>query len=88
VKAIAPDRTTAPENAVHGASNADREAAHATREMLTIVRLDEQVEMVGLRRVVQQAKARPARARAQRATNGGEDPVRAASSRSPRWRGA
>ena len=56
VKAVPPDPPMAPESAVHGLREADREPAHTTLELRRPVRLYQQVQMIGLDAVVQNAE--------------------------------
>jgi hypothetical protein len=63
VVAVAPDVAAfACEQAVHAERDADREAAHAVRELGVVVGLDDDVEVIGLDRIVDDAEAVAARA--------------------------
>ena len=60
---IAPHATASPENAVHCASQANREPARAARERLLIACLDEQMHVVRLNGEVHDTKMSVAVAR-------------------------
>jgi hypothetical protein len=54
---VAPDAAMAPERAVDGLRHADREPSHAAFEARRLIRLHQQVQMVGLNTEVQHAKS-------------------------------
>ncbi len=56
VPALGPRGTATAERAVHGKGAADRRPAHAARQRLLVVRLDDQVEVIALHRVLPDAE--------------------------------
>jgi hypothetical protein len=56
VEAIRPESTTTPEEAIDSARYADRQALHASRELLRARGFDHQVYVIRLYRRVQDAK--------------------------------
>jgi hypothetical protein len=66
VVALGPDRAAATERAVDGARTTDAETPEASAEIVTTVRLHDQVQVVGLNREVNDAEQVGAR-RGQRA---------------------
>ena len=66
VKALREDLALSPKESVQGAGDADQQALHATGEGYTVLGFDDEVEVIGLHRVVQKAKAEALRALAKR----------------------
>src|SRR5687767_248223 len=59
VVTVAPDAALVPRHAVDGASEADREAAHAAGERLVVRSLDDEVDVIVLDGEVDDAEERP-----------------------------
>jgi hypothetical protein len=61
MESVAPNSPPPPEHAVHGACEPDRRSHEAARETGFVVGLDEQVNVIGLNRVVNDSKPRLSR---------------------------
>ena len=59
VKALREDLALSPKESVQGPSDADQQALHAAGEGDAVLGFDDEVEVIGLHRVVQKAKPEP-----------------------------
>ena len=75
VIAVANDAARAPERAVEPPRNANREPARARRESALVPRLDDEVQVVRLNSVLNQAKPKPLLPVAKRAAKDGHAPL-------------